>query len=314
MVLRRRAPQVFDGRSGRWPTVPFVASRPTRRPVLAEAMAPNAYPFFGDHQAGVSTPLQDHTHFAAFDMQEGATRRDLTNLLRDWSDAAACMTQGLPTSVSPDAPRTDPDAPRDDTGEALGLPASGLTITVGLGPRLFQGDGVDRFDIAAARPPELDRLPSFAGDALQADCSDGDLGVQVCADDPQVAVHAVRNLSRIAFGRAAIRWSQMGFGRNAEDIHRPSRRRATSWASRTGTNNILDARTRLRSTSTSGSHRRAPPTWLAGRHVPGRPQDRDAWSTAWDRRAPWPAQEADLRADARVGGGAAERRRRVRGP
>jgi deferrochelatase/peroxidase EfeB len=30
-----------------------------------------------------------------------------------------------------------------------------------------------------------------------------------------VAVHAIRNLSRIAFGRAVIRWSQLGFGRTS---------------------------------------------------------------------------------------------------
>jgi len=30
-----------------------------------------------------------------------------------------------------------------------------------------------------------------------------------------VAVHAIRNLSRIAFGRASLRWSQLGFGRTS---------------------------------------------------------------------------------------------------
>ena len=39
--------------------------------------------------------------------------------------------------------------------------------------------------------------------------------MQACADDPQVAVHAIRNLSRIAFGSAAMRWSQLGFGRTS---------------------------------------------------------------------------------------------------
>ena len=28
-------------------------------------------------------------------------------------------------------------------------------------------------------------------------------------------MHAIRNLARIAFGRAAIRWSQLGFGRTS---------------------------------------------------------------------------------------------------
>src|SRR5690606_30767724 len=43
----------------------------------------------------------------------------------------------------------------------------------------------------------------------------GDIAVQACANDPQVAVHAIRNLARIAFGRAAVRYSQLGFGRTS---------------------------------------------------------------------------------------------------
>ena len=39
--------------------------------------------------------------------------------------------------------------------------------------------------------------------------------IQACANDPQVAVHAIRNLARIAFGRASIRYSQLGFGRTS---------------------------------------------------------------------------------------------------
>jgi deferrochelatase/peroxidase EfeB len=45
--------------------------------------------------------------------------------------------------------------------------------------------------------------------------SDGDIVVQACADDPQVAVHAIRNLARIGFGKARVRWSQLGFGRTS---------------------------------------------------------------------------------------------------
>ncbi len=39
--------------------------------------------------------------------------------------------------------------------------------------------------------------------------------MQACADDPQVAFHAVRNLVRISRGLAIVRWSQLGFGRTA---------------------------------------------------------------------------------------------------
>lgn len=89
--------------------------------------------FFGAHQAGITTPVQDHLHFAAFDMAKDATRDDLIELLQDWSYAASRMTQGLDTSAK-GAVGGSPEAPPDDTGEALGLPASSLTITFGFGP------------------------------------------------------------------------------------------------------------------------------------------------------------------------------------
>ena len=173
------------------------------------------YPFFGEHQAGITTPAQDRLHFAAFDMAAGATRDDLIELLQDWTLAAARMTAGHEVSEA-GAVNGPPLAPPDDTGEALGLPASGLTITFGFGPTLFStDDGVDRFGIAARKPDLLQKLPRFAGDSLVPASGGGDLCIQACADDPQVAVHAIRNLSRIAFGRASLRWSQLGFGRTS---------------------------------------------------------------------------------------------------
>ncbi|WP_159499935.1 iron uptake transporter deferrochelatase/peroxidase subunit [Microbacterium sp. 18062] len=173
------------------------------------------HPFFGAHQAGITTPVQDHLHFAAFDVDDDTTRDELVALLQDWSYAAARMTQGLDVSAS-GAVGGSPQAPPDDTGEALGLPASALTVTFGVGPGLFEKDGIDRFGLAARRPAELTELPAFLGDDLDPLASGGDLCVQACADDPQIAVHAVRNLTRIAFGRATLRWSQLGFGRTSK--------------------------------------------------------------------------------------------------
>ena len=145
----------------------------------------------------------------------GADRSDLIELLQDWTYAAARMTQGLEVTDG-GAVGGSPLAPPADTGEALGLPAAGLTITFGFGPTLFStDDGEDRFGIAAKRPELLTRLPRFSGDSLRPELGGGDLCIQACADDPQVAVHAIRNLSRIAFGRASIRWSQLGFGRTS---------------------------------------------------------------------------------------------------
>lgn len=185
-----------------------------QRPAPAAAVddpATRAYPFHGPHQAGIVTPAQDRLHFGVFDVTTD-DRGKLIRLLERWTEAAERMVRG----ESAGATSTPYDAPPDDTGEAIGLPPSGLTITFGFGPTLFRtSDGRDRFGLADRRPAALERLPHFSGDKLDPARSDGDLCVQACSDDPQVAVHAVRNLARIAFGTASVRWSQLGFGRTS---------------------------------------------------------------------------------------------------
>ena len=190
----------------------FAVARDEANP-SPQSAGTRTYPFYGEHQAGILTPVQDRLHFAAFDVITDA-REELAQLLKDWTAAAARMTQGLGAGEL--GPTSGPyAAPPDDTGEAIGLPPAGLTITFGFGPTLFHKDGKDRFGLASRQPDALQRLPHFPADKLNPQRSDGDLCVQACADDPQVAVHAVRNLARIAFGRAAIRWSQLGFGRTS---------------------------------------------------------------------------------------------------
>ena len=93
------------------------------------------YPFYGERQAGIITPMQDRLHFAAFDVTTGS-RTELVELLQDWTTAAERMTRWLGAGHL--GPTSGPyGAPPDDTGEAIGLPPAGLTITFGLGPSLF---------------------------------------------------------------------------------------------------------------------------------------------------------------------------------
>ncbi|MGY2873608.1 deferrochelatase/peroxidase EfeB [Marmoricola sp. URHA0025 HA25] len=169
------------------------------------------YPFHGEHQAGIVTPAQDRLHFASFDVTTDS-REELVALLEAWTGAAAAMTAGKPVGTGE---VTGYDSPPADTGEALGLPPAGLTLTFGFGPSLFEKEGRDRFGLGARRPKALRRLPHFAGDNLDPRRTDGDLCVQACANDPQVAVHAIRNLARIGFGTVAMRWAQLGFGRTS---------------------------------------------------------------------------------------------------
>jgi len=173
----------------------------------AAASTSDLVPFYGARQAGIATPAQDRLAFAAFDVT-GTSATDLQVMLGTWAAAAAQMTRGLPIG----AVDTDPQAPPIDTGEAAGLGASSLTITVGFGPSLFD----DRFGLAPRRPAALADLPTLPGDgSLEQARSGGDLCVQACADDPTVAFHVIRNFARLARGTAVIRWSQLGFGRTS---------------------------------------------------------------------------------------------------
>lgn len=170
-------------------------------------------PFDGKHQAGITTPMQDHLFFAVFDVT-ASKRSELVALMRDWTEAARRMTRG--DQVGSGAVGGAYLAPPDDTGEALGLHPARLTVTFGFGPSLFaDADGNDRFGLASRKPSELADLPRFAGDMIDSWRTGGDICVQACANDPQVALHAVRNLARLAFGRAAMKWSQLGYGPSA---------------------------------------------------------------------------------------------------
>ncbi|WP_026911798.1 iron uptake transporter deferrochelatase/peroxidase subunit [Patulibacter minatonensis] len=172
--------------------------------------AQDAVPFHGEHQAGIATPAQDRLAFGAFDLTI-ETAAELRDLLREWTRAAELMCAGRPTGAVAGHPQTPPE----DTGEAAGLPAAQLTITFGIGPDVFEKDGKDRFGLRSRRPSALKPLGDLPGDQLDPARTGGDLCVQACSNDPQVAFHAVRNLARIAFGSATLRWTQLGFGRTS---------------------------------------------------------------------------------------------------
>ena len=179
-----------------------------------------AVPFRGPHQAGIVTEAQDRMHFATFDVTT-RSRDDVIKMLADWTEMAERMTQGKEAFPN-GATGQNPYSPPTDTGEALGLPPSQLTLTIGFGPSFFVKDGVDRFGIADKKPDALVDLPKFPNEKIDPARSGGDIVVQACSNDPQVAVHAIRNLARIGFGTVAVRYSQLGFGRTSSTTREQS--------------------------------------------------------------------------------------------
>ncbi|QGZ66611.1 iron uptake transporter deferrochelatase/peroxidase subunit [Paraburkholderia acidisoli] len=164
-------------------------------------------PFYAPHQAGIVTPQQSHTYVAAFDLATNS-RDDVIKLLRQWTQTAARLTQGQ-TAGPLEGSGDNQSAP--DAGDVLGIGPAGLTITFGFGPGLFMAADKDRYGLAHRRPAALVDLPRFNGDQLVAEKTGGDLFIQACANDAQVAFHAVRELSRAAYGTVHMRWGQAGF-------------------------------------------------------------------------------------------------------
>lgn len=148
--------------------------------------------FYGAHQAGIDTAAQAHGLFVALDLLEGSTREDLVRMMRILTDDAARLTQGSPALA-------------DSEPELATVPAR-LTVTFGFGPRF----------VARARgaaPGWLKALPAFAVDRLLPEFSDGDLLLQIAADDPLAVAHTARMLLKDTRSFASVRWSQQGFRR-----------------------------------------------------------------------------------------------------
>jgi deferrochelatase/peroxidase EfeB len=185
----------------------LAAAEPAHPPLIKTAALPGdrKLPFYGAHQNGIVTPQQGHTYFAAFDIVSDK-RDELAAMLRRWTQAAAILTQARPLGAA-----GAPDAVPADSGDVLGLPPSRLTLTFGFGPGVFTKDGVDRFGLAKHRPAAFVDLPRFVGDQLDPARTGGDLSVQACGDDPQAVMSAVRQLMRLAYGVATVRWVQAGF-------------------------------------------------------------------------------------------------------
>lgn len=165
-----------------------------------------AHEFYtGSHQAGIATEPQRHVVYMTFDLTT-TSKQDLQVLLARWSAGIAQLMAGLPVGAV--QPKGDA-AVAADTGEAYNLSPSALTVTLGLGPGVFG----DRFGLADKKPALLADLPKLPSDALQPALTGGDLSLQACADDPQVAYHAIRDLARMGRGVVDTRWTVLGFGR-----------------------------------------------------------------------------------------------------
>ncbi len=131
-------------------------------------------------------------------------RRELADTLRSLTDAARWLTQGGP------APKRDPLLPPEDNLILGPDPTpNGLTVTVALGASLFDA----RFGLADRKPAQLRAMEHFPHDQIDPARTHGDLLLQLCADEPDACVHALRILMRATRATLVLRWMLPGFQR-----------------------------------------------------------------------------------------------------
>ncbi len=168
---------------------------------LALEEANQAIPFYGKRQSGITTPIQRQVYFAVLDL---ATEdlETIRGIFKSWTTYIARMMQGELV----EAYKSNTMLPPTDTGEAVGMGTERLTITVGVSPSFLE-----KLNLTGKKLPELEELPKFARDQLQEDFTGGDICIQACAEDAQVAFHAVRNLLRKGREHLTLKWSQTGY-------------------------------------------------------------------------------------------------------
>ncbi len=176
-----------------------LAGQPTE-PAAAPEADDSLVPFHGPHQAGIATQPQTHAAFLAFDLRGATDRAAAVRLMKLLTDDARRLTAATPVLG-------------DQEPELARTPAR-LTFTFGFGPRFFTQLGLTQ-----RQPSGLTELPAFGIDQLKPQFCDGDLLVQVCADDPLVLAHAVRQVIKTTRSFAKPRWVQRGFTQPRVALH-----------------------------------------------------------------------------------------------
>lgn len=162
---------------------------------------PAALSLYGPHQLGITSPAQAHCYFIVLDLT--TTDKDtVIQMLKDWTAYSQALMAGQVVKEE----GSNRFLPPNDTGEALGLEPNRLTLTFGIAPSFL-----DKLDLTDKKLPEFQDLPPFPRDQLKAAYTGGDMVIQACADDAQVAFHAVHNLVRVARSHVTMKWSQAGF-------------------------------------------------------------------------------------------------------
>ena len=167
--------------------------------------------FYGKHQAGITTAMQKNIYFVVLDLHT-KDKEEIIQLFKDWTDYSEKLVNG--DLVKKDG--SNALLPPSDTGETVGLNPYRLTLTFGVSASFLTKLGLEK-----KRPKLFRNLPAFPKEQLREQYTGGDIVIQACADDEQVAFHAVRNLIRKGRNKVTMKWSQSGFAAIGDRMETP---------------------------------------------------------------------------------------------
>jgi len=134
--------------------------------------------FYGEHQSGIATPVQKNVYFAVLDLHS-EDKAAIIEMFKEWTKYTEKLMKG------------------ELVGEELKnhlLPSF-----------------LDKLKLGNKKMEEFKDLPHFPRDQIRDKYKGGDICIQACADDAQVAFHAVRNLVRKGRSLVTLKWTQSGF-------------------------------------------------------------------------------------------------------
>lgn len=167
--------------------------------------------FYGKHQAGITTAMQKNIYFVVLDLHT-KDKEEIIQLFKDWTDYSEKLVNG--DLVKKDG--SNALLPPSDTGETVGLNPYRLTLTFGVSASFLTKLGLEK-----KRPKLFRDLPAFPKEQLREQYTGGDIVIQACADDEQVAFHAIRNLIRKGRNKVTMKWSQSGFAAIGDRMETP---------------------------------------------------------------------------------------------
>lgn len=185
---------LFGAGAGAVAGVGLAASMGLARPSTSSAqpqVSGRSHSPYGEHQPGITTPVPAAGRLIAFDLLPDVDAAALGRLMRVWTTDIVALTEGRPAA--------------GDTLPDMAQPGVSMTVLVGLGPGVFELDG-----LRAKLPAGFQEIPPMRHDRLTDDYSGGDLLLWISADDFTSVAYAARRLVHDAEPWATTRWAQQG--------------------------------------------------------------------------------------------------------